>query len=397
MNDLIYRPIPESDFAQIARTDVQAGFATAVQQTLDWLAQPRERDLRGLYRGDRIVAQLAIFPFALSTGAAELPCGGLGGLTVPPEERRHGHAARLLRESCDELLGRGAPLCLLYPSKTSLFARWGWATFAERAVYRGAPALLGPFRRQREGCWEPVGQEAIPALDQVYRAALRGRFGPQLRSELWWRTNVLGLPSAERLGYLWRDEQGSPRAYLLYRLERLSGGRALHCREIVALDPAARTQVFALLAQHEDQVEEVLFRTPSDEPVSLLMPNPLRCEVEPHAMLRLLDVAAALSGYGYPPGAQGRLTIAVADSWLAHNQGVFELEVADGAAQCRRLAGGTQADLACDVRVLAQLIARSLRPRAAAAFGLLTAHSRPGLALAETLFAGPAPFNSDHF
>jgi predicted acetyltransferase len=397
MTDLSYRPVPDSDIERFIRTDTQS-FELSPQEARTWMAQPRQRELRALYRGDRLVAQAVVFPLRLATGAAELDFGGLGSVATPPEERRQGHIARLLREMCDELLARGMPLCVLHPFKTSFYGQYGWATFVERKIYRGAPRLFSSFHSQRQGRWEPVGHEAIPVLDQVYRRALRGRFGLQVRSESWWRTDVFnGNPAVERFAYLWRDEQGSPRAYLLYRLDRISGASTLICRETVALDPAARTQIFAFLGQHEDQVEEVLFRAPSDAPVNLLMPNPLKCEVEPHFMLRLLDVAAVLSGYGYPPDARGRLTIAVADDWLAHNQGVFELEVADGAAQCRRLPDGAQADLSCDVRVLTQLIARYVRPRTAAAFGLLAAHSRPGLALAETLFAGLAPFNSDFF
>src|SRR5690606_25339232 len=126
------------------------------------------------------------------------------------------------------------------------------------------------------------------------------------------------------------------------------------------------------------------------------LPDPLECRMEPGYMLRLLDVPAALEALSYPRDAQGRLTIAVADDWTEHNQGVFELEVAEGRAACRR-ADGAEADLACDVRQLAQIYSRHLRPRTAAAFGLLTVSSRPALALLDRLFSGPAPFTSDWF
>lgn len=394
MTDLSYRPVPEGDLEQFISTDTQS-FGQTPQEVRAWLDQPRPRELRALYQGGRIVAQAILLPLRVATGAAELDFGGIASVSSAPEQRRQGHIARLLREICDELLGRGVPLSILHPFKTSFYSQFGWATFVERRIYTGAPRLFGPFRAQRQGRWEQVGHEAIPVLDQIYRAALRGRFGPQVRSESWWRTDVFnGIPPVERFAYIWHDQQGAPRSYLLYRLER---GARLISRETVALDPAARAQIFALFAQHEDQVDEVVFRAPADAPVNLLMPNPLKCEVEPHFMLRLLDVAAVLAGYGYPPAARGRLTIAVADDWLAHNQGVFELEVADGAAACRRLPDGSPADLACDVRVLTQLVARLVRPRTAAAFGMLTAHTRPGLALAETFFAGLAPFNSDYF
>ncbi|GAB4196192.1 MAG: GNAT family N-acetyltransferase [Roseiflexaceae bacterium] len=397
MTDLNYRAIPETDLEQYIRVDTKS-FTQTPQEARDWLDQPRERELRALYRGDQIVTQTTLFPLKLSTGAAELPFCGLAGAATPPEERRQGHVVRLLREVCDELVARGTPLCMLYPFKTSFYGQYGWATVAERRLYSGAPQLFSPFRSQRRGRWEQAGHEAIPVLDQMYRAAMRGRFGPFVRSEDWWRTDVFnGSPAVERFGYIWRDEQGSPRAYLLYRLGDVGDTNTLICREIVALDPDAYVQVFAFLAQHEGQVKAVSFRAPSDVPINLLMPNPLGCELELQSMLRLLDVAAVLSGYGYPPDARGRLAIAVADAWLAHNQGVFELEVGDGVAQCLRLPDGAPPDLSCDVRALTQIVSRYVHPRTAAAFGLLTVHSQPALALAETFFAGFAPFASDSF
>jgi predicted acetyltransferase len=114
-------------------------------------------------------------------------------------------------------------------------------------------------------------------------------------------------------------------------------------------------------------------------------------------MARVVDVAALLTAYPYPKDVEGRLTIAITDDLLAHNQGVFELEVAGGVGQVRQLPADTPAGVACDVRVLGQLVSRLLRPRVAAAFGMLAVSDRAALDLAETLFAGLVPFVSDGF
>jgi predicted acetyltransferase len=371
----------------------------AYNSTLDdarkWLDSPQlQEQLRGLYAGGKLVSQLQLLSLRVLTGTgAELPCGGLGSVATPPELRRRGYTAALLRHTCDELRAAGTFLCMLYPFKHSFYRRFGWATVVERRRYCGSPELFAPFRR-RVGGFERVGAEAIGELDGIYRRALRGRFGPLARDAAWWERHLLWN---DRHNYLWRDETGAARAYLLYRIRLEQGKQTLSCREIVALDPLARAQLFGFLADHDSQCEQVVFYAPADAPVSLLFPDPPECTLEGWTMLRLIDVAGALGAYHYPPDAEGRLSIAVTDAWLAHNQGVFALEVAGGRAQCTRLADEAEADLACEVGVLAQLYARHLRPRTAAAFGLLEAHSRPALALAERLFAGLAPYNSDAF
>jgi predicted acetyltransferase len=114
-------------------------------------------------------------------------------------------------------------------------------------------------------------------------------------------------------------------------------------------------------------------------------------------MLRLLDVAGALAGYSFPADLSGRLRMSVGDDWIAEHNAVFELEFAEGRAAVRRLPADTPADIGCDVRVLTQIYSRYLRPRTAAAFGMLSAANREALSLAERAFAGPAPFNADFF
>lgn len=396
MTDNDYRPISEADQARFIAIESQA-FGDEPANVERWLNNEPGGDTRGLFDGGRLVAQLMLFPFQVMAGPRDVACGGLGSVATPPEERRRGYVERLLRESCAEMRERHMPLCLLFPFKASFYRRFGWATCMERRVYSGRPDLFSSFLRQQCGRFEPVGEAQIAELDTIYAGALRGRFGPLRRNEAWWRRQVLSDGKKPYYAYVWRDEHGRGRAYVIYRWEKRLAGNAMVCREIVALDPEARAQLFGFIANHDSQSGEVVFRAPADAPVNLLLPDPLACEIEAYFMLRLVDVAAALAAYPFPNTCTGRLTLAVADDWLPDNAGVFELEVARGAAQVRRLADSATPDLSCDVRVLAQLYSRYLRPRTAAAFGVLEAPNRDALAFAEQLFAGLAPFSSDFF
>lgn len=390
-----YKLLDEADVERFAQVDAHAfNYPVNVAQ---FTPEARTR-LRGLYENGRLVSQLQLLPLRVMTGTGEVACGGVASVATPPEHRRRGHTGTMLRHMCDELRETGTTLCMLYPFKRSFYGHFGWATFMERRVYSGSPELFARFK-QESGHWERVGNDAIPELQRIYAGALRGRWGPLVRDNDWWERNVLrDWDNTVFNAFVWRDETGTGRGYVLYRFEnRQEGGRRMSCREVIALDPVARAQIFAFLGNHDSQCQEVQFRAPADAPINFMLPDPLKCEAEPHFMLRLVDVAAALSAYAYPRDAAGRVTISVTDGWLTHNTGVYALEVADGVGDCTRLPDGSKADIACDVRVLIQLYTRYLRPRTAAAFGLLEAHSRPALALTDRLFTGLAPFNTDFF
>jgi predicted acetyltransferase len=389
-----YRPLTEHD---IERYLALEGYAFRSNPDRSGLDGPRMAAFRGLFADGRLLAQLELLPLTLSTGLGTLPAAGVGSVASAPEARRRGHVNALMRRLADELRAAGTPLCLLFPFKRSFYARMGFATCSERKLYSGAPALFTPFR-PGPGAFAPAGPADIPELDRIYAGALRGRFGPLARDERWWREQVLtGWDGRPRHAFVWRDEQGRGRSYTIFTIEGDGRRAELRCQEMVALDPAARAQLFAFIGGHQDQVATVRFQAPPDAPVNLLFPDPLECAAEPRVMLRLLDVAAALEGYAFPRDVAGALSVAVRDAWLPANQGVYRLELAGGRGAAARLPDDAPADLACDVSTLAQLYSRLLRPRTAAAFGALEAHSRPALDLAERAFAGLAPFTSDYF
>ncbi|GAB4113368.1 MAG: GNAT family N-acetyltransferase [Roseiflexaceae bacterium] len=395
----IYRPIPASDYAQMA-TYAQQAFGDAPETTLRWLNRPdRPTEPRGLYVDGRLVSQLELYPFEIAAGRTTLQSAGVGALLTPPHERRRGHVRRLLRELCHELYERQIPITLLGPFKESFYRQYGWIAHGERRKYRGAPQRFAPFRAQQQGQFMPAGIDQIAELDAIYRGALRGRFGVIQRTHAWWRDHVLSdfYWQHTHHAYIWRDAHGRGRSCLIYRIVREGNQRLLRVRDIVALDPEARAQLFVFLANHEDQVDMVEFFAPADAPLGVIFPDPLDCTVDTLDMLRIIDLARLLSNYGYPKECHGRLTIAVRDHWLPHNHGVFALEVQGGIGQVQRLADHHAADLACDQEVLAVMLSRFLRPRTAAAFGMLQVANRSALDLAEQLFAGLAPYTSDWF
>jgi len=53
-------------------------------------------------------------------------------------------------------------------------------------------------------------------------------------------------------------------------------------------------------------------------------------------MLKILEVAGALTGRCYPPGFRGSLAFGLAGDFLPGMDGGYRLELADGAASCER-------------------------------------------------------------
>ncbi len=393
MTNIVYREISPADYAEYARICAVA-YNMNAEQVATGLVAGRDGLPRGIYCGDRLVTGGILVPLQVMAGGATLAGGGIAMVATPPEARRRGYTAALLRGLVDEMRAGGASISTPGAFKESFYGRYGWVSSMEFRRLSGPPRLFASFRR-RTGSWVPCGQEAIPEVDVIYRSAMAGRFGPLERDAAWWEYRV--LHHGNRHLYIWRDDTGTARAYVIFRFENESKGQTVVCREVVALDPEALGQVFGFFSMFEDQAEEVRFKAPADLPIQLLLPDSLECRMEPSTTMRLLDVIGVLTGLRYPEDVSGRLVLRIADDWLAHNRGIFKLEIDAGHAICRQLPDDAPVDLACDVRQLGQIVSRYLRPKTAAAFGLLDVHNPAALALFDQIFAGPSPYVSDWF
>lgn len=393
--------MPEGIYASIGVHDRErflfiCGHAFNFQPIAEKMREQDWPSCRGWYVDGELTAILDQLELPLRTGVADQQIRAifLGGVASPPEQRRRGYIADLLRAACLEAHQAGIHLCLLHPFKHSFYARYGWAAAMEQRIYSGDISALSHFRLG-EGRFVPITQERIPELQTIMLEALAGRWGVVVRSPDQWQ-GLLPDPKLKRHGVIWQDKTGKARAYLSYSMEdRPQAGRKLICHELQACDSEALNQLLAFLANHDSQASEVQLMVPSDLPLNLLLRDPLQSEVKTWQMLRLLDVAGALNEYGAPAQLSGSCVIEVHDNWLKHNQGSYKLEASDGRLRCQP--SHEPADLSLDIGLLAQWVSRYVVPSQAAALGLYSVYKRAALPFVDALFSGPAPFNNDFF
>ena len=173
--------------------------------------------------------------------------------------------------------------------------------------------------------------------------------------------------------------------------------RTLHVEDWAALTPRAGRTILGFLAGWHSQASVITWAGgPEDMLIHLLPETGTTIASWEQWMLRITDVAGALTSRGWPLGARGGLTLDVNDPLLAGNGGRYRLEVADGKAGVERATGTGMADISLGVNALATLYSGHLSPRTMANLELIEA-SPAALDTATTLFAGPRPWLSDMF
>jgi predicted acetyltransferase len=286
--------------------------------------------------------------------------------------------------------GRGEPFAALWASESPIYGRFGFGAAVPTASFELDRAHA---RFRVDG---PVAEVALvdadeaaarfPTIYETARATRPVQFG---RSEGWWRRELEDPPESREGAGEKRFAVLGDRAYAIHRLRAAwddgvpTGTVEVH--DLVATDPEAAAAMWRFLVDTDLSRRIVAGRRPVDDPLPLLLDDPLRARprVGWPLYLRLVDAPAALMARPYP--TDGELTIELHDAFRPANHGRWRLAAAGGTATCERTTAS--ADLELDAEALATVALGGVRVSALAAAGLVTVHGGAAIARADRLFA----------
>lgn len=356
------------------------------------------------FQHGRLVACLAIAPFAMAANGGDLPFGGIGNVACLPEERRKGYVGRLLRGALELMREQGQVLSGLYTPHQALYRRFGWGLASRLVRYSFSPKdiVLTPGVSPRGGA-RRVDHEDWASLDDIYCRFIDQRNGYLRRSERWWREAVLRSLYGRKPKHLdvavWVREDGEWAGYVVYFSRRTGEfSSQLTIRDFTTLDADAYRGLLTYILRH-DLNSEIIWAASVDDPLLSLVDDPIRVKTQlwPSMMLRLVDVAKAAADRPCLVESPGqKIVLEVADAAAPWNQGRWRLEAEAGRVEVTKTSESP--DLSLDVSVLAALFSGDLSASQAARCGLLTAYSQAALEATDRIFAPRcAPFTSDWF
>lgn len=387
---LAYRAVPDDDeYRSVYRRLLQYAFAP--ERGPEWdddpPEQPAEFEPRGLYEvsseasaptststetgrpgeatdvaPEALVVAGALVDFRMRIRGAFRPVGGVTAIASPPQRRRQGHVGTLLDHMHEELHEREVAIATLWPFSHAFYRRFDYGRTNDYVQYEFPPDALdsaaatpdedGTFRRLSAD--DPADVDALVALHE--------RSAPEplalARSPDWWRYRVFRTWTGTRFVYGWGDTNGAElRAYLVYGFEEDDPGRTLTVAYWGAADDEAYRQLLGFLRNHDSQVSKIrLFAGETTLLDRLSDPaEDVTTTVKPGPMVRVVDVARALTGLA-TPATDERVVLSVRDPRHAWNDGRFEVRDDGGLTTCRRVNDDESAHLDIDVGALSRVL-----------------------------------------
>ena len=368
-------------------------FGATVAQSARWIGRIGPERVRLAQGPHGLAGGLASYAMGQFFGGRAVPCLGVAGVAVQPEQRRQGLGSAMMRRFLVEAHAEGVALSALYAANHPLYRGVGYELAGSRAVGTIAPdrVRLG----ERAGSMKPLEAADEPVRRALYREVAAGRPGHLDREAGLWRRATCDRDDVPHRAWLAIAPDGRPEGYVT--VEGRGGAildQKLGVLDLVATTPWALRRILTFLGDFSSVVSELQLPVGPADPLLYALPEP-RIEPLQHQrwLLRVVSVGPALEARGWPTGIAGRVDLQIDDPLLPGNAGSWVLDVEAGAARVRR---GGSGSLRLGQRGLAALYSGFLAPREAVVCGLLEGDAAQFDLLAR-LLAGPAPWMLDAF
>ncbi|GAA1839661.1 GNAT family N-acetyltransferase [Asanoa iriomotensis] len=208
------------------------------------------------------LAAVSGIPMQQNVRGSVLPMVGVAGVATHPLARRRGLVRTLLNQLLEELRDDGNPVSVLYPFRSSFYARFGYVTLPQHRSATFAPDGLADLLRADlpgELRWRRIA-EGYTDHRALTRRLLDERHGFAMFPEF----RAVSLRD-DRKWVVTAHVDGEVAGSLTYRIDdhlgELSGDTLLHT------GPAGRALLLSFLARHADQVDRVkIGLLPEDTP-----------------------------------------------------------------------------------------------------------------------------------
>lgn len=375
-----------------------AGFGAPPARTRRWMRVIGHNNLRLARLDGEIVGGLGLFYFGQYFGGRAVPTSGVTIVGVRPEFRAGGVGAAMIQEMLRQEHEAGVPLSLLYPSTWGFYRGAGYENAGHCIRYKIDVAGLRP-----RGGGDDAGALRVRPLrkrDELgvakfYEALARHGDGNLCRARRQWH-RILHLTTTSLYPYVIEERARPHRLRGYFSFEQSSSGfpYKIFIKDYRVADPQAMGALLRFLASHRSMAETIEVEGGATDPLNLASEATIS-EIGHTSvwMLRILDVARALTARGYARQVAGVVQLELRDDRMKHNEGRWTLRVRDGRAL---VAPGGRGEVKLDIRGLASLYSGFRSAHALVPVGLASGPVASLDALS-AMFAGPAPWMNDRF
>lgn len=281
-----------------------------------------QADVLGWFDGEKLVSQVAVYPFQVRIFNQTYDMGGLTGVGTFPEYSNQGLMHKLLYQALENMRKRNQSIAFLYPYSIPYYRRKGWEIISDKITYEIRDYQL-PKNKQVPGEVERVDVESEQVKKAYERFALQTH-GAMLRNDLAWN-EYCRWDSDDLMAAIYYNDGGQPDGYVLYWI----ADEIFHIKDMIFINEEARSGLWNFISAHFSMISKVIGDIYTDETLAFLLEDAdIKETISPYFMARIVELEQFIVQYPFKPDTTDReWTFTLDDPLLSWNQGVFTLRI----------------------------------------------------------------------
>ena len=375
---------------QVTKKDLQTVGWEEPEIALAKLPVLENADVLGWFDGEKLISQLAVYPFQVNIFGRIFEMGGLTGVGTYPEYANMGLMNQLMRQALADMQKKKQSISYLFPYSFPYYRQRGWEIISDKMTFEIKDYQL-PKVKKVSGYVERLDTEH-PDIRLVYKTFSSKRHAAMIRNDLawdeYWRWDLDDLTAA-----VYYDDSHQPQGYLLYWISE----DVLHIKEMVYNNQETRNGLWNFISAHFSMVTKVVGSTYTNDPLAFWLDDgEIKETINPYYMARIVDAKQFIAQYPFRAiGTDIQITFMLDDPILEWNQGIFTLHVsAAGKGELYKSEG--QTTLSLDIQTLTTMLLSYKRPSYLASIGRLIGDEQTVETL-EDLIKQQTPYFSDYF
>lgn len=350
----------------------------------------KHADVLGWFDGDKLISQLAVYPFQVNIYGHIYDMGGLTGVGTYPEYANLGLMNKLMLHALSNMRDRKQSISYLFPYSIPYYRRKGWEIISDKISFE-VPDTQLPKLKNVPGHVERVSNEHQD-IKTIYGQFALLHHGAMLRNELAWE-EYLRWDLDDMTAAIYYDNNDQPMGYLLYWIAE----EIFTIKEMVYITEEARTGLWNFISAHFSMITLVKGDIYKDEPLSFILDDgDIKETIAPYYMARIVDATLFIEQYPFQPQEKESVLIFnLHDPMLEWNQGTFTLNV-DESGKGYLKEGGARPSVTIDISTLTTMLMGYKRPTYLARIGRMKSDTA-SVHLLEQLISREHPYFSDYF
>jgi predicted acetyltransferase len=375
---------------QVTKKDLQTVGWEEREIALAKIPVLEKADVLGWFDGEKLISQLAVYPFQVNIFGRIFEMGGLTGVGTYPEYANMGLMQRLMRQALADMQQKKQSISYLFPYSMPYYRQRGWEIISDKMTFEIKDYQL-PKVKKVSGYVERLDTEHQD-IRRVYKKYSIIHHAAMIRNDLawdeYWRWDLDELIAA-----VYYDQLQEPQGYLLYWISE----DVLHVKEMVYMNQEARNGLWNFINAHFSMVSKVVGSTYTNDPLAFwLEDGEIKETISPYYMARIVDAKQFIAEYPFiATGSDIYLTFKLDDPILEWNQGIFTLHVSSK-GQGELVPSEGQTPLSLDIQTLTTMLLGYKRPSYLADIGRLVSDEQTVETL-ENLIKRQTPYFSDYY